>query len=115
MSALRGFGMTFDVASGTVRNWYIARDGAKRWADNDELVRGLAGLQETPTMSAYDAVLRNFTEEWRKQEAEHGICCDEDVAPEDREPPTTVGISDAIPMPVDPYGCENPVSQSEEE
>lgn len=36
--SLRGFGVTFDIASGRVRNWYIDREGAKRWADNDELV-----------------------------------------------------------------------------
>jgi hypothetical protein len=48
-ATLRGFGMTFDVASGSVRNWYIDSEGAKRWADNDELVRGLSGLQDNPT------------------------------------------------------------------
>jgi hypothetical protein len=48
MSSLRGFGMTFDVQSGSVRNWYIDGEGAKRWADNDELVRGLSGLQDDP-------------------------------------------------------------------
>lgn len=46
MATLRGFGTTFDLASGNARNWYIDGEGAKRWADNDELVRGLAGLQE---------------------------------------------------------------------
>jgi hypothetical protein len=67
------------------------------------------------TIDLYDKVRRDFDAMFRKQEAENGICCDEDVAAEDREPPTTVGIFDAIPMPRDPYGCENPVSQSEEE
>lgn len=27
MNTLRGFGMTFDVATGTVRNWYVDREG----------------------------------------------------------------------------------------
>lgn len=49
MGDLRGFGMTFDLSSGGFRNWYIDREGAKRWADNDELVRGLAGVQDEPT------------------------------------------------------------------
>lgn len=48
--SLRGFGMTFDIASGSVRNWYIDGEGAKRWADNDELVRGLAGVQDGPPL-----------------------------------------------------------------
>jgi hypothetical protein len=48
VSTLRGFGMTFDCASGGFRNWYLDSEGAKRWADNDELVTGLNGLQEQP-------------------------------------------------------------------
>lgn len=48
MSTLRGFGMTFDCTSGRFRNWYLDSEGAKRWADNDELVAGLNGLQEQP-------------------------------------------------------------------
>lgn len=40
---MRGFGMTFDIRSGCCRNWYIDRKGAKRWVDNDELVRGITG------------------------------------------------------------------------
>lgn len=43
---LRGFGMIFDLQSGGIRNWYIDGDGCKRWADNDEIVRGLNGLHE---------------------------------------------------------------------
>lgn len=46
MSTLRGFGFTFDLPSGGMRNWYIDGEGAKRWADNDELVRGLNGLHD---------------------------------------------------------------------
>ena len=30
-----GFGTRFDVATGCARAWYMARDGVKRWADND--------------------------------------------------------------------------------
>jgi hypothetical protein len=36
------------------------------------------------------------------------------VKEEDREPPVLVGMFDPIPRPVDPYGCENPVSGDEE-
>lgn len=45
---MRGFGMTFDLATMGARRWYIDGEGAKRWADNDELVRGLAGLHDEP-------------------------------------------------------------------
>ena len=38
MSALRGFGFTYDMASGTSRTWYYGEDGVKRWADNDQTV-----------------------------------------------------------------------------
>ena len=48
MGALRGFGMTFDCATGGFRNWYLDGEGCKRWADNDEIVRGLNGLQDEP-------------------------------------------------------------------
>ena len=41
-----GFGWELDIASGRVRNWYIDREGAKRWVDNEELVRGIAGQHE---------------------------------------------------------------------
>lgn len=51
---MRGFGMTFDVATG-FRYWYIGGDGAKRWADNDEIVGGLAGQQESPTSPSTSA------------------------------------------------------------
>jgi hypothetical protein len=36
------------------------------------------------------------------------------VAIEDRPPSTYVRLCDPIPRPVDPYGCENPVSGDEE-
>ncbi len=32
---LRGFGMTFDCATGRSRNWYCT-GGIKRWEDNDQ-------------------------------------------------------------------------------
>lgn len=35
---LIGFGLTFDIARGCVRNWYQDAGGMKRWADNDEPV-----------------------------------------------------------------------------
>lgn len=31
---LRGFGMTLDLETGRVRNWYVGADGVKRWADD---------------------------------------------------------------------------------
>jgi hypothetical protein len=37
------------------------------------------------------------------------------VCEEDREPPVLVGMFDPIPMPRDPYGCENPVNQEDSE
>ena len=46
MGTLRGFGLTFDTQTGGMRNWYIDGEGAKRWADNDEIVRGLAGQHD---------------------------------------------------------------------
>lgn len=36
ISTLRGFGTTFDLTTGRARNWYVAGDGVKRWADNDK-------------------------------------------------------------------------------
>lgn len=32
-STLRGFGFT--VAAGTMRHWYVGKDGVKRWVHND--------------------------------------------------------------------------------
>jgi hypothetical protein len=32
---LRGFGMTLDLETGRMRNWYVDREGVKRWADGD--------------------------------------------------------------------------------
>lgn len=46
MGELRGFGFTFDIERRAARNWYIDREGVKRWADNDKIVSGLAGLQD---------------------------------------------------------------------
>lgn len=33
---LRGFGSV--IESGTVRHWYIDKEGTKRWLDNDQMV-----------------------------------------------------------------------------
>lgn len=52
-----------------------------------------------------------------REEAQNGICCEPGdcfVCDADREPPVLVGMFDPIPMPRDPYGCENPVSGDEE-
>jgi hypothetical protein len=35
---LRGFGMTLDLETGRMRNWYVDREGVKRWADDDSTV-----------------------------------------------------------------------------
>lgn len=35
-ATLRGFGTTFDLATGTARNWYVGADGIRRWADSDK-------------------------------------------------------------------------------
>lgn len=47
MATLRGFGITFDTASGACRNWYAGADGIQRWVDNDQPVSPPAAL-ETP-------------------------------------------------------------------
>lgn len=39
MSALRGFGLTFDIERGMARSWYVGTDGVTRWADDDQPVR----------------------------------------------------------------------------
>lgn len=56
------------------------------------------------TLPLYDAALRDFHRALRK--VEPGDCF---VAAEDREPPTTVGVFDDIPMPA------FPVRQDDEE
>ena len=38
MTALRGFGITFDIYQGRARNWYQNAGDVKRWADNDQPV-----------------------------------------------------------------------------
>jgi hypothetical protein len=51
-----------------------------------------------------------------REEASDGLFSEEfyeNVHPDDIPPPTTVQLFSG--MPRDPYGCENPVSQSEEE
>lgn len=69
------------------------------------------------SMPLYDAAMRAFNAEFRKQEAENGICSEPGdcfVCDEDREPSPRVSLGDDTPMPRDPYGCENPVSGDEE-
>lgn len=36
--SLRGFGVTVDLATGRMRNWYAGADGIRRWADTDQPV-----------------------------------------------------------------------------
>jgi hypothetical protein len=57
------------------------------------------------TLPKYDAVLRDFHSEWRKQEAQNGICCEPGdcfVCDEDREPSPVVSIFDDVPQPITP-------------
>jgi hypothetical protein len=35
---LRGFGMTLDLETGRMRNWYVDREGVQRWVDDDSAV-----------------------------------------------------------------------------
>ena len=52
-------------------------------------------------------------------EAVNGLFAEEPgdcfVCADDRPPSPRVSLYDDIPMPRDPYGCANPVSQTEEE
>ena len=38
MAITRGFGLTMDLARGTMRRWVQGTDGVRRWADTDEPV-----------------------------------------------------------------------------
>lgn len=52
----------------------------------------------------------------RKREAENGLFSeDADVVAEDRAWPVEGSLMDDIPLPFDPYGCANPVSQEDGE
>jgi hypothetical protein len=65
------------------------------------------------SLHLYDKAMADFNRLFRKQEAENGICSEPGdcfVCDADREPSPVVSIFDEIPMPRDPYGCENPVS-----
>ena len=35
---MRGFGTTFELQTGRVRNWFSGPDGVKKWADTGEVV-----------------------------------------------------------------------------
>ena len=35
MAITGGFGFTMDLERGAMRQWYMGRDGVKRWADTD--------------------------------------------------------------------------------
>lgn len=39
MTITGGFGVTVDLQTGRARQWYMGRDGVKRWADNDKPVK----------------------------------------------------------------------------
>lgn len=69
------------------------------------------------TIDLYDKVRRDFDAMFRKQEAENGICSDEDVCAADREPPTKVGLGEDIPGERYFAGIAmpNPISQRDEE
>lgn len=49
------------------------------------------------TPPLYDAAMRAFDAESRKQEAVNGICSDPDVCEEDREPPQEFSLGDDLP------------------
>lgn len=36
MTITGGFGMAMDLQRGSMRRWYMGRDGVKRWSDNDD-------------------------------------------------------------------------------
>ena len=78
-------------------------------------------------MSSYQALMKTLEPETLKQmsrdadaenEAENGLFAEEPgdcfVCAEDRPPSPRVSLYDDIPMPRDPYGCANPVSDDEE-
>lgn len=44
-----GFGVTFDLRTGTQRRWVIGRDGVKRWSDNDMPVNNTVAKKELRT------------------------------------------------------------------
>ena len=76
-------------------------------------------------MSSYQALMQILGPEACKQmirdadaenEAENGLFAEEyyeNVVAEDRPPSPRVSLYDGIPMPRDPYGCANPVSQED--
>lgn len=79
-------------------------------------------------MSNYQALMQILGPEACKQmirdadaenEAENGLFAEEPgdcfVCAEDRPPSPRVSLYDDIPMPRDPYGCANPVSQKDED
>jgi hypothetical protein len=38
MTTMQGFGFTYDLRSGVARQWYVGKDGVKRWGDNNKPV-----------------------------------------------------------------------------
>lgn len=72
-------------------------------------------------MSLFAILGPNFADKFREanDEAVNGLMSEDeffaDVHPDDMPPPVSVGVFDDVPMPRDPYGCVNPVSQIEEE
>jgi len=36
--SLRGFGVRYDCKTGSLRNWYLDKNGVQRWVDNDKEV-----------------------------------------------------------------------------
>jgi hypothetical protein len=43
MSITGGFGFTMDLERAAMRQWYMGRDGVKRWADTDTPVEDCPG------------------------------------------------------------------------
>lgn len=44
-----GFGILFDIETGTSRRWVLGRDGVKRWADNLEPCKDAEAVETQPT------------------------------------------------------------------
>jgi len=44
-----GFGISFDIKTGSSRRWVLGRDGVKRWADNLEPCKDAEAVETQPT------------------------------------------------------------------
>ena len=44
MAITSGFGFVLDINNGTIRHWFLGKDGIKHWVDNNEPVNESAVL-----------------------------------------------------------------------